>query len=201
MSARDDGKAGKGTAWSSGTDGLELPWQPYLDYATDFWQRGVLFWDVMRQRGNQYLEHEAQPVKHVLHFDYELVMSGRDLPRPVNYGLVRIKAPEGVEIDEHKRPFIIVDPRAGHGPGIGGSSRTARSAPSSRPAIPAISSASWPSPSRGRPSATSGAPRSPSSSGSPSCIPRPRASPVSSATARPDGPMAMMLSGRARRIR
>jgi pimeloyl-ACP methyl ester carboxylesterase len=29
-------------------------------------------------------------------------------------------SPEGVTIDETKRPFIIVDPRAGHGPGIGG---------------------------------------------------------------------------------
>jgi hypothetical protein len=38
----------------------------------------------------------------------------------VNYGLVRVQPPDGVEIDAHKRPFVIVDPRAGHGPGIGG---------------------------------------------------------------------------------
>ena len=40
--------------------------------------------------------------------------------RPVNYGLVRIVPPEGREDRSAKRPFIVVDPRAGHGPGIGG---------------------------------------------------------------------------------
>ena len=97
-----------------------LPTNAFSEFATDFWQRNVLFWDVMRQRGNQYLEHEAQPVRHVLLFDFELVMNGLNLPRPVNYGLVRIVPPEGVEVNEAKRPFVIVDPRAGHGPGIGG---------------------------------------------------------------------------------
>jgi pimeloyl-ACP methyl ester carboxylesterase len=47
-------------------------------------------------------------------------MDGRVLARPVNYGLVRVLPPDGVEIDPRKRPFVIVDPRAGHGPGIGG---------------------------------------------------------------------------------
>ncbi len=98
----------------------QLPWMSYWDYAADFWQRSVLFTDVMRQRGNQYLEHAAKPVQHVLHYEFEKVMDGRELARPVNYGLVRIIPPEGVEIDENKRPFVIVDPRAGHGPGIGG---------------------------------------------------------------------------------
>lgn len=42
------------------------------------------------------------------------------MERPVNYGLARIIPPEGVEIDPRKRPFVVVDPRAGHGPGIGG---------------------------------------------------------------------------------
>ena len=40
--------------------------------------------------------------------------------RPANYALVRIIPPRGVEVDDTKRPFVIVDPRAGHGPGIGG---------------------------------------------------------------------------------
>src|SRR5512146_1544367 len=47
-------------------------------------------------------------------------MDGRQLERPVNYGLVRIRQPEGIELDPEKRPFVVVDPRAGHGPGIGG---------------------------------------------------------------------------------
>ncbi|MGB8526512.1 MAG: DUF3141 domain-containing protein [Rhodoplanes sp.] len=90
------------------------------DYLIDLSQRGVLFWDVMRQRGNGYLEHEAKTVPHVLRYQFELVVDGRTLERPVNYGLVRIVPPEGVEIDPKLRPFVIVDPRAGHGPGIAG---------------------------------------------------------------------------------
>ncbi|MGI9510592.1 MAG: DUF3141 domain-containing protein [Geminicoccaceae bacterium] len=101
-----------------------LPWQSFWDYSLDFWQRNVLYLDVMRRRGNQYLEHASKPVQHVLRYDFEKVMDGRELPRPVNYGLVRILPPEGMEIDDAKRPFIIVDPRAGHGPGIGGFKQT-----------------------------------------------------------------------------
>ena len=33
---------------------------------------------------------------------------------------MRIVPPAGIEIDPTRRPFVIVDPRAGHGPGIGG---------------------------------------------------------------------------------
>jgi hypothetical protein len=83
-------------------------------------QRSVLFWDVMRQRGNQYCEHLAEVAPHVLDYAVELVVDGRTLERPVNYALVRVVAPEGIEIDQTRRPFVVVDPRAGHGPGIGG---------------------------------------------------------------------------------
>jgi pimeloyl-ACP methyl ester carboxylesterase len=34
--------------------------------------------------------------------------------------LARIKPPAGVVLDLRKRPFVVIDPRAGHGPGIGG---------------------------------------------------------------------------------
>jgi pimeloyl-ACP methyl ester carboxylesterase len=91
-----------------------------MDYMVDSAQRSVLFADVMRQRGNQYREHLAEKVPHVLEYDAELVIDGRTLGRPTNYALVRIVPPSGVEIDPRKRPFVIVDPRAGHGPGIGG---------------------------------------------------------------------------------
>ena len=83
-------------------------------------QRSVLFLDVMRQRGNQYRDHLAETVPHVLDYKAELVMDGRTLKRPVNYLLVRIVPPAGVDIDPTRRPFVVVDPRAGHGPGIGG---------------------------------------------------------------------------------
>ncbi len=89
-------------------------------YTLDAWQRSILFLDVMRQRGEQYEQHAAARAPHVLDYDAELVCDGRELPRPVNYGLVRIIPPEGVTIDLSKRPFVVVDPRAGHGPGIGG---------------------------------------------------------------------------------
>ncbi len=91
-----------------------------MEYMIDAGQRSVLFWDVMRQRGNQYREHLAESVPHVLDYKAELVVDGRTLDRPVNYLLVRVTPPAGVEINPKLRPFIIVDPRAGHGPGIGG---------------------------------------------------------------------------------
>jgi pimeloyl-ACP methyl ester carboxylesterase len=89
-------------------------------YGLDAFQRSILFLDVLRQRGDRYEEHAAKEVPHVLKFDCELVMDGRKLQRPVNYALARMIPPKGVEIDNRKRPFVVVDPRAGHGPGIGG---------------------------------------------------------------------------------
>jgi hypothetical protein len=93
---------------------------PAMEYMVDAAQRTVLFWDVMRQRGNQYREHLAQTAPNVLEYEVELIIDGRTLERPVNYGLVRIVPPAGVDIDPLRRPFVVVDPRAGHGPGIGG---------------------------------------------------------------------------------
>jgi pimeloyl-ACP methyl ester carboxylesterase len=93
---------------------------PAMEYATDAFQRSILFWDVMRERGNQYREHMAETVPNVLDYKAELVVDGRTLERPVNYALVRIVPPAGVKINPKLRPFIVVDPRAGHGPGIGG---------------------------------------------------------------------------------
>jgi hypothetical protein len=47
-------------------------------------------------------------------------MDGCSLPRPINYALSRIVPPPGVDIDLRKRPVVVIDPRAGQGPGIGG---------------------------------------------------------------------------------
>jgi len=91
-----------------------------IEYLVDAGQRSVLFLDIMRRRGDQYREHLAQTAPHVLQYAAELIMDGRKLVEPVNYALVRIVPPENVEIDMNRRPFIVVDPRAGHGPGIGG---------------------------------------------------------------------------------
>jgi hypothetical protein len=91
-----------------------------VEYWVDAWQRSILLLDVLRQRGNNYLEHNARKAPHVLSFDVELVLDGRSLPRPVNYALVRIVPPKRTAVERNKRPFIVFDPRAGHGPGIGG---------------------------------------------------------------------------------
>ncbi len=91
-----------------------------VKYMVDAGQRSVLFLDIMRQRGDQYRDHVAQTAPHVLSYAAELIIDGRKLDEPVNYVLVRIIPPKGVEIDMDRRPFVVVDPRAGHGPGIGG---------------------------------------------------------------------------------
>ena len=99
-----------------------LPWllSDATEYLVDAGQRSILFLDVLRRRGDQYREHIEKIAPHVLRYAAELVMDGRQLDHPVNYALVRIVPHEGVTIDPAKRPFVIVDPRAGHGPGIGG---------------------------------------------------------------------------------
>jgi len=91
-----------------------------VEYMVDAGQRSVLFLDTLRQRGDQYREQIAQTAPNVLSYAAELIVDGRKLAEPVNYALVRIIPPKGVEIDQKRRPFIVVDPRAGHGPGIGG---------------------------------------------------------------------------------
>lgn len=96
------------------------PWSAWADYGVDAAQRSVLVLDTLRQRGNAFNEHSEKDIPPVLDFEYELVLDGRTLPRPVNYSLVVITPPAGVTIDPARRPFMIVDPRAGHGAGIGG---------------------------------------------------------------------------------
>src|SRR3954447_25226091 len=69
-----------------------------FEYWVDAWQRGVLLLDVLRQRGNNYVEHGARKAPHVLTFEAELVLDARSLPRPVNYALVRIVPPAGIAV-------------------------------------------------------------------------------------------------------
>lgn len=92
----------------------------WTDYLRDAAERAVLSLDTLRKRGDIFLEHEAAGCPPVLVYDYEVVMDGKDLPFPSNYMLLRILPPEGMTIDDTRRPYIIIDPRAGHGPGIGG---------------------------------------------------------------------------------
>ena len=96
-------------------------------YQQDFWERTILFWDTLRQRADNMLAHERAGKPPLLDFDYELVLDARRFERPVNYALLRITryADACLEdcLDPAKPPLIIIDPRAGHGPGIGGFKR------------------------------------------------------------------------------
>ena len=110
-----------------------------LAYGTDVWQRGLIYMDILRQRGNNYLAHNRQGMPPVLNFDYDTFLDGQHLTPATNYKLARIhdrRKPDALK--QHtdtekrrlpkrnpgtaaaKRPVIILDPRAGGGPGIGG---------------------------------------------------------------------------------
>lgn len=96
---------------------LMTAWGEYLRDATE---RAVLTMDTLRKRGDIFLEHEAAGCPPVLIYDYDIIMDGKDMPYPSNYILLHIRPPEGVTVNENRRPYIVIDPRAGHGPGIGG---------------------------------------------------------------------------------
>lgn len=96
------------------------PFAAFQEYWVDAAQRAVLLLDALRQRGDTQIDRAAREAPHVLSFEAELLVDGRSLERPVNYALVRIVPPAGLPVDHASRPFIVFDPRAGHGPGIGG---------------------------------------------------------------------------------
>lgn len=117
-----------------------LGWQKHFtEYVVDSFQRSVIFLDIFRKRGNNYIKHIRNGQPPVLTFNYEMILNGKNFQRPVNYALVRISdrrlkmesAPDNVNRRHQKRgifirpqrPIVIIDPRAGHGPGIGGSKR------------------------------------------------------------------------------
>jgi len=89
-------------------------------YGADAAQRYVLTLDALRQRADNDAAHEKAGTPPVLIYESETVFDGRTLARPVNYFLLKIAPPAGVQIFDWKRPYMIIDPRAGHGAGIGG---------------------------------------------------------------------------------
>ncbi|WP_368416536.1 alpha/beta fold hydrolase [Falsiroseomonas sp.] len=94
--------------------------QLWLDYLRDRAERALLTIDTLRERGDIFVAHEKAGCPPVLVYDYEIALDGANLPRPCNYMLLRILPPPGIAIDPANRPYIIIDPRAGHGAGIGG---------------------------------------------------------------------------------
>jgi hypothetical protein len=96
-------------------------------YPLDWWQRSVLFLDTLRRRADNMLEHERAGLPPLLDFKYEMLLDARRFTRPANYALLRITE-VGDEcweacVKPDRPPVVIVDPRAGHGPGIGGFKR------------------------------------------------------------------------------
>lgn len=95
-----------------------------FEYSRDFFERSVLFWDTLRQRADNFLEHERRGLPALLDFKWELLLDARTFERPVNYALLRITEAFGCcvadSVANSKPPVIVIDPRAGHGPGIGG---------------------------------------------------------------------------------
>ncbi len=91
-----------------------------FEYWTDAAQRSALYLDTMRKRGNIYIEHALQGKPALLKFEHELMIDGKTLERPCNYSLLRIVPDAQTGASLKQRPVVIIDPRAGHGPGIGG---------------------------------------------------------------------------------
>ena len=73
--------------------------------------------------------------------------------------LVRIIPPARLELDPKRRPFVVVDPRAGHGPGIGGFKADSEIGVAFKAGHPCYFVGFLPDPCRDRPSRTSLAPK------------------------------------------
>lgn len=106
-----------------------VPPSPFdvLAYQRDVLERTILFFDTLRRRANNMLEHERAGLPPVLNFKYEMLLDARQFDRPANYALLRITE-VGEDcwddcVDPAKPPVIVLDPRAGHGPGLGGFKR------------------------------------------------------------------------------
>jgi hypothetical protein len=70
--APTEGRASPAGGWTKET------WE----YWVDAMQRQILFWDVLRKRGNQAIEHHKAGKPPVLVFDYEMVLDGRKARAP-----------------------------------------------------------------------------------------------------------------------
>lgn len=130
------------------------PLSALLEYQRDFWERTILFLDTLRQRADNMLEHGRTGMPAVLKFKHETLVDARTFQRPVNYALLRIVEAEGNRadecIDKNKPPVIVVDPRAGHGPGIGGFKRESEVGMALREGHPTYFVIFYPEPCRGQ---------------------------------------------------
>ncbi len=109
--------------WTATQQSLHEQWRRYQ---VDLVQRSMLFMDALRERADNMLAHEAAGMPPLLSFAHEVVLDARQFAVPVNYALLRIipssEDPPKIASSDN-RPVMVVDPRAGHGPGIGGFKR------------------------------------------------------------------------------
>ena len=98
-----------------------------IAYQTEFIRRAVVLLDILRVRANNMLAHEQAGLPPVLDFEYETILDARQFDPPANYALLRITGCGEEKAKDCERPgarpVMIIDPRAGHGPGIGGFKR------------------------------------------------------------------------------
>src|SRR6478736_5695275 len=92
--AFDDESAGPLTGMAASMDPLA-----WYSYSVDAAQRSILFWNTLRQRGDNFLDNTSKGLEPVLHFESETVLDGRSFERPVNYALLRITPPAGVTVN------------------------------------------------------------------------------------------------------
>jgi len=112
---------------STGPSVHSAPQADPVAYGRDLWERSVLFLDTLRERADNMIAHERAGMPPLLDFKYETLLDARQFDQPANYALLRITEVDGNCwddcVDAAKPPVIVVDPRAGHGPGIGGFKR------------------------------------------------------------------------------
>jgi hypothetical protein len=88
----------------------------YLTYAA---LRTIPSRDARLQRADAYREHAFQNASRFRNYEFEWLVGGRTVDKPVNRCLERT----GTEISPKRWPFVVADPSAGYGPFIGGVGR------------------------------------------------------------------------------
>jgi len=119
-----------------------------------FFERSILFWDALRQRADDLIEHERRGLPALLDFQFETILDARQFDHPVNYLLLRIipeHASAGLLNEVQKPPVLILDPRAGHGPGIGGFKKDSEVGVALAEGFPVYFVSFFPQPCRGQP--------------------------------------------------
>ncbi|MDE2626254.1 MAG: DUF3141 domain-containing protein [Burkholderiales bacterium] len=103
------------------------PLDTWTRYLADAWWRAAATADTLRQRAENMRAHEAAGMPPLLHFESEPIADAHAFEPPSNYRLLRVTRCGTDHLEQHVRrgaaPVIVIDPRAGHGPGIGGFKR------------------------------------------------------------------------------